>query len=82
MCFNVATQLPVWATISAGGMETIILPTSIKEVTIAVDNDHSGRGQMAADKLAKRLLTEGRAVKRVMPIKVGYDFADLLAEEN
>jgi putative DNA primase/helicase len=82
LCFKIATHLPVWSTVSAGGMERVILPASIIEVTIAVDNDQSGRGQKSAEKLAERLLAEGRMVKRVMPCTVGYDFADLLAEKN
>jgi putative DNA primase/helicase len=82
LAFYIATQMPVWATISAGGMESIKLPHSITDVTIAVDNDESGRGQKAALVLAKRLVIEGRVVKRVMPPKVGYDFADMLVEEN
>lgn len=76
----IATQIPAWATISAGGMEKIILPDSISEVVIAVDHDESGRGQNAAFILSQRLLSEGRSVKRVMPSKIGYDFADMLVE--
>lgn len=63
-------------------MEKIKLPPSITEITIAVDNDESGRGQNAAFVLAQRLLGEGRAVRRVMPPKVGYDFADMLVEAS
>ncbi len=77
----IATQIPTWATISAGGMEQIKLPDSISEVVIAVDHDESGRGQNAAFILSQRLLIEGRSVKRVMPSKIGYDFADMLVEE-
>lgn len=78
LAFNIAAQIPTWATISAGGMEKIDLPQNIREVIIAADNDQSGRGQEAASKLAKRLLIEGRTVKRVIPPNVGDDFADML----
>lgn len=78
LAFNVATKIPIWATISAGGMEKIDLPQNIREVIIAVDNDQSGRGQEAASKLAKRLLIEGRTVRSVIPPNVGDDFADML----
>lgn len=78
----IATQIPAWATISAGGMEKIKLPDSISEVVIAVDHDESGRGQKAAFILSQRLLSEGRNVKRVMPPKVGYDFADMVLEAS
>lgn len=78
LAFSVATKLPVWATISAVGMENILLPPYIREVIIAIDNDKSERGQQAAYQLKKRLLTEGRAVKCVTPPSVGNDFADML----
>lgn len=76
----IATQIPVWATISAGGMENIKLPDSVSKVIIAADHDETGRGQKAAFILSQRLLREGRSVKRVMPPKIGYDFADMLVE--
>lgn len=82
LAFNIATQIPAWATISAVGMEKIKVPDSILEVVIAVDHDENGRGQKAAFILSQRLLSEGRNVKRVMPSKVGYDFADMLVEAS
>lgn len=81
LAFNIATQLPIWAGMSAGGMERIILPPDVKEIIIASDNDASGRGQQAAYRLAKRLLAEGRTVKCVIPPITGEDFADMLLEE-
>lgn len=80
LCFYIATQLPVWAAVSANGMEQVVLPENVVEVIIAADNDKSGRGQIAANKLKNRLLYEGRRVTCLMPPKVGYDFADMLAE--
>ena len=82
LAFYIATQIPAWATVSAGGMEKVILPPNVKEVIIAMDNDESCRGQDAANKLAKRLLIEGRVVKRVIPPNVGDDFADMLMEDE
>ena len=78
----VATHIPTWATVSANGMETVILPTNVTEVTIAIDNDESNTGIKSANKLRKRLLAEGRAVRCVMPPHIGDDFADLLVEEK
>ncbi len=80
LAFYFSTQIPVWSAISAAGMEKIILPATVKDVIILVDNDSSGRGQKAALILSDRLLKEGRTVKRVMPPKVNSDFADLLLE--
>lgn len=81
LAFSIATKLPAWATISAVGMENILLPPYVREVIIAVDNDESGCGQKAAYRLAKRLLIEGRTVKSVIPPCVGNDFADMLLED-
>jgi len=80
LAFYCAIQIPVWSTISAWGMENIILPVKIKEIIIAADNDISGRGQKASEILAKKLIAEGRTVKKVTPPKVGQDFNDLLLE--
>jgi putative DNA primase/helicase len=71
-------EFPSWATISAGGMEKVLLPTSVNEVTILVDNDE--RGRQAALTLSHRLSTEGRSVKRVIPLKIGQDLNDILLE--
>ena len=78
LAFHIATGLPVWATVSAGGMGNVVIPNDVKLVTIAVDNDENNIGQNAAEKLKKRLLKEGRQVRCVMPPKVDTDFADIL----
>lgn len=78
LAIHVATHLPVWATVSANGMERVILPPYVTEVTIAIDNDESNAGQKSANKLRKRLLAEGRKVRCVMPPTVGHDFNDVL----
>lgn len=80
LAFYLATKIPTWSAISAGGMEQIILPLTVKEVIIVVDNDLSGRGQKAAIILSDRMLAEDRKVRRVMPPKINSDFADLLLE--
>jgi putative DNA primase/helicase len=80
LAIHFATQLPVWATLSAGGLANVIIPTDVRRVLIAVDNDGNNVGQKAADKLAKRLLAEGRFVKCVMPPRVDTDFVDILVD--
>ncbi len=78
-----ATGLPTWAALSAGGIEGLILPPLplAAEVTIAADNDPSGRGQAAADKAAARFTAEGRRVRICMPPTEGTDFNDVLRRE-
>lgn len=62
-----ATGLPCWATVSAGGMENVRLPHKIQVVSIWADKDRNGVGQAAGNKLALRLLSEGRTVKLLIP---------------
>lgn len=78
-----ATGLPTWAALSAGGIEGLTLPALplAAEVTIAADNDPSGRGQAAADKAAARFTAEGRRVRICMPPTPGSDFNDVLTKE-
>lgn len=82
LAFHLATQFPIWATISSGGMKNVILPPTATDITIAVDNDASGCGQRSAYNLSQRLLNEGHNVKRVMPPKKDSDFADMLMETS
>lgn len=75
---HILTGLPVWATVTAVGMEALQLPAAVTEVVIFGDNDRSGRGQIAANKLASRLHAEGRKAKIMIPRTVGTDWADVL----
>lgn len=61
------TDTQVWATVSAHGMETLVVPGDVKNVFIFGDNDRSGAGQSAAKKLAKRLRAEGHSVDVFIP---------------
>jgi len=61
------TGLPTWSCINSGMLERVILPDSVREIYIGADKDRSGCGQRAADRLAKRLVGEGREVQIVLP---------------
>ncbi len=61
--------LPGWACISAHGLETVVLPDSIKTVVIAADHDLNFVGQRASYTLAASLSSEGRTVSvKVAPL--------------
>lgn len=61
--------LPGWACVSAGGLESVVLPDSIKTVVIAADHDLNFVGQRAAYTAAARLSSEGRIVSvKVSPL--------------
>lgn len=74
-----ATGWPVWACVSAGGLERVVLPPEALEVVVAADNDKAGLE--AANRLARRLLGEGRRVRIAKPPKPGADWLDVVAGE-
>jgi putative DNA primase/helicase len=81
---HVATDLPVWAAISAGGMAALSLPKTIHTVHIMADRDRSGTGEVAAYRLAERLIRQGHEVHIVPPdvpipsTAKGIDWLDVL----
>jgi phage/plasmid primase-like uncharacterized protein len=78
--------LPAWAAISAGNLaKTMMLPSEVRAVVIAADNDLpdlKGRrpGHEAARDAATRWRAEGRQVRIALPDRIGSDFNDLLLE--
>jgi len=74
-----ATGIPTWAALSAGGLEQLILPSLplAQEVIICADNDANGRGQKAANIAARRFLDDGRRVRIAVPPDIGADFNDI-----
>lgn len=51
---HLATGWPVWACVSAGGLERFVVPKSVTELKIMADKDRSGAGLKAAQVLASR----------------------------
>lgn len=79
--------MPVWATLTAGGMKTLRLPAEICDVHIFCDHDQSGAGFNAASILATRLRKEGRQVQIhnpncLLPKGEYGDWLDLWCLEN
>jgi len=58
---------PVWACVSAFGLETIQIPPEVEKVYIMADKDLSGQGEQSANKLADRLIEEGRKTFIIIP---------------
>jgi len=72
-------QMPVWAAVSAGGMESWLPPEGVKTVCVFGDNDANYTGQKAAYALAHRLAAKGLLVDVRLPTQIGSDFADEVA---
>lgn len=82
---HLKSRLPVWATCSAGNMERVIVPDSVREIVIFADNDKSGAGQLAAQRLGQRLSNEGKRVQIAIPPQLdgaGRDWLDIFANED
>jgi putative DNA primase/helicase len=76
MAASDAFSVPVWAAISAAGMEGWIPPEEARVVRIFGDNDMSFTGQKAAYVLAHRLTLAGLEVSVELPARAGTDWAD------
>ena len=66
-----------YACISAGNMEEVKLPASVKQVIILADNDKSFTGQKSAFILARKLDTKKVEVQVMMRPDIGMDWNDL-----
>jgi hypothetical protein len=71
-------ELPGWSAVSAAGMKTVELPSSVRSILIACDNDLSGAGQRNALVAHEKWTAEGRSVRVKCPPVVGHDFNDVL----
>lgn len=69
--------VPCWAAVSAHGLEAWQPPGGVTTVDVFGDHDANGRGQEAADKLARRLSAAGLVV-RVHTPPVPGDWNDVL----
>ncbi|CAM3387858.1 toprim domain-containing protein [Paracidovorax anthurii] len=75
---------PVWCALSAGNLEKLWIPDSVRSVCIYSDNDADGdyTGQASAYALARRLRREPagsgpRTVRVFVPRQAGTDWADV-----
>jgi putative DNA primase/helicase len=77
LAVRLGSGLPCWAAVSAWGLENVAIPENVADVHIMADNDISGTGQRAAERLAKRLHGEARRVRIHTPSTPGTDWLDV-----
>lgn len=74
--------VPVWAGITAGGVEWFVPPAGVKRLIVFSDNDENFAGQKAAYALANRLsVSRGRTIERIevkVPPRPDTDWLDVL----
>jgi putative DNA primase/helicase len=74
--------LPVWAALSSGNLEQVVLPPEVTRVVLLADHDGEGVGLKAAQRASGRFNAEGRRVWIGHPPDAGEDFNDLLLKEG
>jgi putative DNA primase/helicase len=79
---SVLFGMPVWAAISANGVQQWEPPAGVSSVIVFADNDENFVGQNAGYALAQTLTRRGIKVDVRVPAKVGTDWADVAKEER
>lgn len=73
-----ASGLPVWACLSENGLQSLILPSTLKKFYIYCDNDLHAQGFRAGHNLMVRAIKSGVKAHIWQPKQLGWDALDVL----
>ena len=82
LALSLLLRAPAWACISAHGLETVLIPDTVRQIHIGADHDRSGTGQRAARRLARRLHRAGVRIEIYTPDTPGEDWADVVSRTD
>lgn len=80
LALSVALNIPGVAAVSAHGLGSYKPRKETRMIYIGADNDTSGTGQKAAERLKEQLMPLGVPCKILTPFKAGTDWCDVLQE--
>ncbi|MNF79360.1 hypothetical protein D3C84_615720 [compost metagenome] len=75
---HMMSGLPVWACVSAFGLEHVVLPPDVKDLWIFADKDRSNTGRAAGMALLRRAMADGVRVQFLDPDEWDTDWCDVL----
>jgi putative DNA primase/helicase len=70
--------MPIWAALSANGMEAFVPPAGVRKLHVYADNDASFTGQSTAYTLAHKVTRAGLDAEVHLPPEDGTDWLDFL----
>jgi putative DNA primase/helicase len=79
---QLATGIPTWAALSAGGLRRLILPSAPNAGLVTIGADADVVGIQAARIAAHRWKSEGRQLRVIVPSRPGTDFNDLIMQAS
>lgn len=81
LAVRLATGIPVWSAISAGGMSRMDV-SGVDSLLVFGDRDEKGAGQKAARELSGRVVRDGAKSRILLPDHIGVDWLDVFCDRR